>query len=149
MNAVAKEIKEYWDRQSQHFSWDAETLDFVSQTLSKDEQDVLLKGRAWCHADGGELWDEYLFAVTKAFNRHNDIICHYTTVDDDGSIIISKRSSITELGIKVSTLVNCNRNGVYHIGDIEKTQLPRLTLESIANVTAAIIVYNREHGEGE
>ena len=37
MNSVAKEIKDYWMRQSASFSWDAETLDLVSKSLNPEE----------------------------------------------------------------------------------------------------------------
>lgn len=145
MNRIAKEIRDYWDDQLPCFQWDSEILDLVSRTLTPEETEVLTKGRDACQAAEGKTWEQYLFTITKAFNRHNDIVCHYTTVGPGETLLCTSRSSITELNINISTLVNCNRNCVYHINDIEKTMLPRLTLESIADVTAAIIVYNAIH----
>ena len=145
MNSVAKEIKDYWMRQSASFSWDAETLDLVSKSLNPEEVAVLEKGRDKCFAEGGEAKERYIFVVNKAFNRHNDIICHYTEVSNDGSLRITERSSITELNIRVDTLINCNRNCVYHINEFETTLLPAMTLDAIADLTNAIVMYNEEH----
>lgn len=145
MNIVAKEIKDYWMRQSNSFQWDAETLDIVSKTLSPEEVAILEKGRDKCFAEGTATKERYIFVVNKAFNRHNDIICQYTTVGSDGTLHVTERSSITELDIRVSTLVNCNRNCVYHICDFEMSLLPQLTLESVADLSNAIVMYNYEH----
>lgn len=147
MNSVAKEIKDYWTKQSASFSWDAETLDLVAKSLSPEETEVLSKGRDACFAEDGVVKERYLFAVNKAFNRHNDIICGYTGVADDGSLLVTERSSITELNIRIGTLINCNRNCVYHIRDFETTILPSMTLDAIANLTNAILEYNMTHSD--
>ena len=147
MNTVAKEIKDYWMRQSASFSWDAETLDLVSKTLDPEEIALLEQGRDACFAVGGETKERYIFAVNKAFNRHNDIISHYTEVDENNKLHVTARSSITELDIRVSTLINCNRNCIYHICDFETTLLPSMTLDAIADLTNAIVMYNYTHAD--
>ena len=145
MNSVAKEIKEYWSRKSRNFQFDSETLDIVSKTMTPDEEELLHSGEDLCRSIGGDTWDKYLFTVNKSFNRHNDIVCRYTTVSPDGQLFITNHSSITELPIKVGTLAACNKNCIYHICDFEKDLLQSLSLAAIADLTSAIVVYNSEH----
>lgn len=149
MDSISKEIKDYWYQQSPYFLWDAETLKETVDTLTDLERDVLsfgwdaLKNRPDTDSDRSL----YLFTVHKAFNRHNDIICQNTMVVD-GEIICTAKSSITELDISPATLIECNKNAFYHVEDIEKEQLPFLSLDAIADVTAAIILYNAQHSLG-
>ena len=100
---------------------------------SHDE--ILLNGDSSTDEDQHE---EFIFVVTKVFNRHNDI-CSGVTEVKDGDVIISENSSITELNIELKTLRDCNRNAVYHISDISKEILPALSFEAIADVTGAVI----------
>ena len=87
--------------------------------------------------------EDFLFMLNKAFNRHNDVCSGYTTVikDETGHycVELTGQSSITELNIELSTLINCNRNCVYRINDITKEALPSLQFEAIADLTGAII----------
>lgn len=144
MNQIAKEIKDYWHTQSPYLSFDAEILDAIVGTLSEDETLILQRGKKACYDAGETEWNTYLFAVNKAFNRHNDVICGYTVVED-GDVICSEKSSITELDISPTTLKNCNKNYIYHVNDIEKDILPSLSLDAIADLTAAIVEYNAIH----
>lgn len=144
MNQIAKEIRDYWNTLSPYFTFDVETLDSLVPTLTKDETLILQKGYDACCKEAGIDKDTYLYAVHKAFNRHNDIICGYTIIED-GTVICSEKSSITELDISIETLRNCNKNCIYHVCDVEKTILPTLTLDAIADLTAAIIEYNAIH----
>lgn len=142
MNRIAKEIKEYWFKQSPYFILDSEVLDKVSRSLSADETLILEKGFDACTDAVSK--EAYTFAVHKAFNRHNDIITGSTVIDGD-EILCSEKSSITELEISIGTLVDCNRHCIYHVEDVEKELLPGLSLEAIADLTAAIICYNAKH----
>lgn len=145
MNKIAKEIRDYWNEQSPYFTFDVETLDAIVPTLSEDETLILQKGRECCLKGDNQLnKDSYLYAVHKAFNRHNDVICGYTVLEGS-SVICSEKSSITELDISIDTLRNCNKNCLYHVSDVEKEILPSLTLDAIADLTAAIISYNATH----
>lgn len=145
MKANAKEIKDYWGRQSPNYQWDAETLDFVVDTLSDAEREVLNMGYDVCKKCGDTTWETYILTVSKAFNRHNDLLCRYTTADENGNLTTSLNSSITELDINVRTLTNCNRAYIYHINDFSKSLLPKLPLETIADLTTALVKYNATH----
>ena len=123
---------------------DTDTLEIVINSLTPDERNTLLLGDSLSNPN---VHEAYMFVVKKCFNRHNDICSRRTVIQDDGTIRVSKRSAITELDISYKTLVNCNNNCFFRIEDINKSILPSLTLESIADVTAAIIAYDAEIGE--
>ena len=144
MNKLNKEVMEYWHRRNACYIFDPETLDLAVSTLTEEEKLILGKGVDTCKLDP-DLRSRFMFVANKAFNRHNDIISGYTILEDD-EISCTEKSSITELQISPETLVDCNRNCIYHIADVEKTILPSLSLEAIADLTAAIILYNTEHG---
>lgn len=143
MNRIATEIKNYWLDQNQYFRLDSETLETVVDSLSEDDKLILGKGKEVCFKDPTDK-EMYLFAVNKAFNRHNDIIAGNTVIEN-GEVICSEKSSITELDISAETLWHCNRHCIYHVEDIEKDILPTLSFEAIADLTAAIISYNAIH----
>lgn len=134
MNKIARLVKEYWDKKSQYFSWDPETLDTVVSTLTDEEVETI----------GSSGPEAKSFVMRKIFNRHNDLITGGTVLTEDG-ILCSEKACITELNIRVETLDDCNKHCIYHIEDIEKEILPGLSLESIADLTAAIIEYNQQH----
>jgi len=143
MNSIAKEIKNYWFEQSPYFMLDSEVLETITKTLSKDETLLLSRGFEDCCKDEKSKL-AYIFTVNKAFNRHNDIITGATIIEDE-TILCSEKSSITELDITLETLKDCNKHCIYHVEDVEKDLLPGLSLEAIADLTAAIISYNSEH----
>lgn len=145
MNSISKEIKDYWYQQSPYFSWDSEVLNGVVDSLTETERDILKQGWEAVKSSGDAVLEEtYLFTVHKAFNRHNDIICGYSYAEG-GEVICTAKSSITELDISPTTLRECNKNAFYHVNDIEKKLLPTLSFEAIADVTAAILLYNEQH----
>lgn len=141
MNKVAKEVRDYWLSQNGYFQLDSEILGLTVESLSEAEKMILGKGKDACRAADDRTWQEYLFVVNKAFNRHNDLITGATTIDGT-DLIITKKSSISELDISLNTLITCNRACIYHIEDVDKKLLPKLSFEAIADVTAAIIEYN-------
>lgn len=139
MNKIAKEIRDYWSRQSQYFMWDSEVLDAIIPTLPQSDIDALTND-----PDGKS--EQYWIAVNRAFNRHNDVICGYTTIREDGALC-SAKSAITELDVSYATIRECNKHGVYHIKDIEDDIPDGLSLDAAAELTAAIISYNEKHSE--
>lgn len=145
MNKIAKEIKDYWFEQSHYFMLDTEVLDAIIPTLSTDETLILNKGRDACFKSSELEKAAYQYAVSKAFNRHNDVISGYTVIDGD-AVLCSEKSSITELDISIETLISCNKHCIYHVCDVEKDILPSLPFEAIADLTGAIISYNEVHG---
>lgn len=130
MKLEVKNVKDYWTAQSSNFQLDSEILSDCVSALTDAECAVLTTGDATDEA--------FVFLVNKVFNRHNDV-CNGVTVISDGAVEISSESSITELEISLDTLINCNRNCIYHIADVNKEILPALTFEAIAELTAAII----------
>lgn len=145
MNKIAKEIKDYWFEQSPYFRLDTDVLDSIIPTLSTDETLILNRGKDVCLKSSALDRGAYLYAVNKAFNRHNDIISGYTVIEDN-SVLCSEKSSITELDISIETLISCNKHCIYHVCDVEKEMLPSLPFETIADLTGAIISYNEVHG---
>ena len=148
MNKHAKIVKDYWMQKSNLFQFDSEVLDACVQTLTPDERGVLLLGDSKTDKFQHE---DFVFVVTKVFNRHTDV-CDKKTfikIDDDGdmSYVITPRASITELNIDLATLENCNKHFIYHIDDARKEALPALDLQAIAELTRAIIEYNYEVAE--
>ena len=144
MNKIAREVRSYWFSQSPYLMWDPITLDNVIKTLSPHEMELLDKGVEDC--DYTEM-DDYTFTMNRVFNRHNDIICGWTTIED-GKVVCTEKSSITELDISLSVLKDCNRHCVYHVADVEDT-MPGFSFESAVELTAAIIKYNQTHSDLE
>lgn len=135
MRKEVKVVRDYWATISPLFNLDTEVLVMSVDSLETVEREILLNGDSTTDED---QHDEFIFVVTKVFNRHNDI-CSGVTEVKDGDVIISENSSITELNIELKTLRDCNRNAVYHISDISKEILPALSFEAIADVTGAVI----------
>lgn len=141
MSKITKEIKDYWKKQSPYLSFDVDILDRVINTLSDEERKILTNG----DSDVKEEHDRYLFAVTRAFNRHNDFVCGYSDVADNGDIICSEKSSISELDIDYKTLVTCNRSAIYKVADMQTELLPSMTFEASVELTAAVLKYHAQH----
>jgi hypothetical protein len=144
MNKIAQEIRNYWFTQSPFFILEPDVLDKVVQSLTDEEKKTILTGDEGKPTGDQASQDAYLFAVHKAFNRHNDIITGATTVNN-GTVLCTEKACITELDISAETLKDCNKHCIYHICDVEKDILPGLSLEAIADLTAAIISYNETH----
>ncbi len=144
MKKNVKEVYDYWTSKRYNFSFDSEILDACVNNLTPRELAVLDRGRETCE-DSEALKEEFTYLMYKVFNRHNDIASRYSYIDEDGELVISERSSITELDISLETMKNCNQSCVYHIVDIQKETLPSLTFEAIAEVTAAILTFKKEH----
>lgn len=144
MKKNVKEVYDYWTSKRYNFVFDSELLDACVNNLSAHETSILEKGKFACE-ESEALGEEFEFLMYKIFNRHNDIACRYSSIDGNGELVISEKSSITELDISLETMRNCNESCVYHIDDIQKDILPSLTFEAIAEVTAAILTFNEEH----
>ena len=137
MSKFEKVVRDYWSEQSNFFTLDPEVLNVCIDSLSDEERNLLVKDNR--NQSEEELFE---FLQKKIFNRHNDICDGSTTVNDDGTIVVSSRSSITELDITLSTLNACNKGCIYHICDIEKSILPSMSFETIADLSSAIIIFN-------
>lgn len=141
MRKEVKVVRDYWTNLSPAFSIDPIVLNESVDTLETVEREILLNGDS---DTDKEQHEEFLFVVNKVFNRHNDICSGASGVDADGGFVCTTKSSITELNISFSTLVDCNRNAIYHINDVSKEALPTLSFEAIADVTAALIAMEGE-----
>ena len=80
--------------------------------------------------------------MNKAFNRHNDICKKNTLIGANEELILTDKSSLSELNIGIETLMECNQAGMYTIQDFSKANLVTLTLDTIHELTGAIIIYN-------
>lgn len=148
MRKNAREVREYWSAKRYNFILDAELLDTAVSCLTPEELKVLDTGRDRCmESEALSEWHTYL--MYKVFNRHNDLACGYSRIDTDGELVITENSSITELDISLATMRNCNESLIYRICDIAKEALPSLTFEAIAEVTAAVLAFNKEHSDAD
>lgn len=139
MNKLVRAVKDFALREVGGVLLDTDVLTTCISTLTPAERETLELGDSTFNKDQHE---SYMFMLWKVFNRHNDICNRSSRVISDRDIEISSKSSITELDISYSTLVNCNDNCVFRICDIQKDLLPTLTFDTIADVTAAIITFN-------
>lgn len=145
MNTKIKAVRDYWKAKNELFSLDTEVLTACVETLTEAEDTILVK-----YIEDGIVTDDLLFLMHKVFNRHNDVCCGVTVIEEDNEVVISDSSSITELDITLATMKDCNKHYIYHILDITKEMLPTITLEAIADVTAAVLRYNASIGrQGE
>ena len=143
MKKAAQEFFDYWSGKRYNYTFDSEILDICVTNLSPHELKIAEMGWEEC-IESEALNTQFVFIMNKLFNRHNDIASRYTRIED-GELVITERSSITELDISMSTLKNCNASCVFHINDVEKEILPSLTFESIAELTNAILTFKEEN----
>lgn len=146
MQKLIKEVRDFMSKEYYGLEFDTDVLTISINTLLPVEREILENGDSDANK---EQHESYMFMVNKVFNRHNDLCSRRSIQLDDETIEITDRSSITELDITYATLVNCNHSDIFHIQDIQKEILSTLTLEAIADVTAAIIIFNAEHVEKE
>lgn len=143
MKKTVKEFYDYWNGKRLNFVFDSEILDVCVTHLLPHELKIVELGWEEC-VESEALNVQFTFLMNKIFNRHNDIASRYTRVEND-ELVITPRSSITELDISMSTYKNCNASCIYHIEDVQKDILPSLTFESIAELTGAILTFQKEH----
>lgn len=140
MNLYAKAVKDYYHSQSPLYEFNSEVLNDVISSM--DEKELKVLDPLVESLDAAEDIN-VLFVATKIFNRHNDLWSGATKIDDNGDIIISDDSSISELDIEPLTLIDCNRNCIYKIRDVEAQYLPVLPLEAIADLTGEIVKFQQ------
>lgn len=137
MNAKTKAVRDYWKNKNELFRIDTEILTACVGTITTEEDATLEK-----YVRNGEVNDAVILLMHKLFNRHNDVSCGITVINEDNSVTISDASCLTELDITLDTLKDCNKHYMYHIDDITKDMLTTITFETIAEVTAAVLRYN-------
>lgn len=137
MKKEIKVVRDYWKSQHDAFCLDTDVLTLSVETLTAEEQATLEQ-----YAKDEVMTDAVTFLMHKVFNRHNDICCGVTVINENNDVCLTVASSITELNIQLETLKDCNKHYIYHVQDITKEILPTLTLEAIADVTAAVLYYN-------
>ena len=142
MNKVAKAVQNYWARISPMLQWDSEVLSQCISVLSPEEVCILESD------PGGVDADLYKLTMQRVFNRHNDICCGNTSICDN-KLICTAKSSITELDIGYDVAKVCTKAAIYKIEDIEKPLLIGMTFEVIAELTAAIVIFNSKYIEDE
>ena len=137
MKPTVKLVNDYWKRQYPLVNLDSVTLAECVAALTLEETGELVCWNGVTDPDA-----ELLFILYKVFNRHNDVCAGATEIVKDKGVYvveISSQSSISELGISLSTLKSCNKACIYHIEDIDKTILPTLSFDAIADLTGAIL----------
>lgn len=139
MNKYAKAVKDYFQKQSPLYRFDSEILELSVNTMSDTERALLA---STIDDPDVETDPVVMFALYKAFNRHNDLYSHATVIDGN-DIIISDNTSITELNISPQTFIDCSKNCIYKIKDVEAQYLPVLPLESIADLTNEIVLFQQ------
>lgn len=143
MNKIAKEVREFWAKESPYFQYDVEILDMVADSLPAVDKWVILQGYESA-SQMPEIKESYILACHKVFDRHNDIVCGHSHLTPNG-VVLTKESSITELTLNLSTLQECKRKAVYRISDFNKDVMATMSLKSIATFTTALVKFNEEN----
>lgn len=138
MKAITMKVRDYFLGKSNLLSLDSVQLERAVESLSKEEYAILENGTD----DSDPAYD---FVLHKVFYRHNDFVAGCSDLDDNGNMICSARSCITELDISAETYRACYDAGYVHIEDIDKEDFPGFAFEIIADLTAAIIRFECEH----
>lgn len=135
MKTVCKKVRDYFNQKSNLLNIDAQALQKAVNSLSYVEQQLIE------HSDIEHLTAMEDFIFHKAFYRQNDICAGCTDFDDEGNIILSAQSAITELEITLETYQELHELGCIEIDDVKKDEFPQLSLESLADLTAAILKF--------
>lgn len=142
MNALAKSVRDYWCAGFRRTILDPEVLQICIDNLEPYEIDLLEKGVAVC-AESDALKESFDFLLKKIRNRHNDISSRCTLVDeDDGTLLFSNSTCVSELQIHPDTYDECVEHSLTRIRDITKEALVLLSFNAIADVTAALVLWN-------
>ena len=138
MKAITMKVRDYFLGKSNLLNIDSEMLEKAIESLTEEEYAIL-------SSNDDPAYKPYDFILHKVFYRHNDLCAGHSDVDEDGSIICSAQSGVTELGISMETYEACYAAGYLHIEDIDKEDFSDFSFEVIADLTAAIIKFEAEH----
>ena len=148
MQKVVKEIYDYWTTGRNKYIMDTDILIKLGTTLTDAEINILHKGQEVCMSSDS-LRESYLLIQNRMFYRHNDYACGYTTIDEDGTVRATADSSITELSINLSSIEECNKNQIFKIKDVDRSRFATLSLETIADVAGAMLIFNINEKDDE
>ena len=116
MRLSAKEVMSIWQERMELFPWDEELLDTVIATF------------------------DYPPSIDSILYRTADVLSGASTINEDGVLYISAKSSITELDISPSLYSTCTKAGIITIEDINKDRCQQvLSIEDYAALTAAML----------
>ena len=135
MNAVVKKVRDYFTEKSNLLMIDSEQLERAVDSLKPEEYAIL-------QSNDDPDYGPYDFVLHKVFYRHNDFVAGVSDLDEDGNIMCSALSAITELDISYDTYQACYDEGYIHIEDIDKDDFPSFSFEVIADLTSAIIEFS-------
>ena len=141
MDSYANAVKDYFQTQSPLYRFDDDVLNTVIESM--DVAELCMLNPLTVSLDAAEDI-HVLFVATKIFNRHNDVLSGATHIVGD-DIIISDDSSISELHIEPITLIECNRNCIYKVKDIDAKYLPVLPMEAYFELLNEIILFKVGH----
>lgn len=133
MTRLATAVRDYWRGVSSLITLEPTVLQEAIDALEIYEKKLLDSHRK----------DSREFMMHKVFNRHNDI-CDGNTVVEFCDAIITTRSAISELDISLSTLLDCNKNGIYKIEDLTSESIKKLRPDSMREVDEALRKYAEE-----
>lgn len=138
MKAITMKVRDYFLGKSNLLNIDSEMLEKAIESLTDEEYAIL-------NSNDDPAYKPYNFILHKVFYRHNDLCAGHSDIDDDGEIICSAQSGVTELDISMETYEACYAAGYLHIEDIDKEDFSGFSFEVIADLTAAIIKFEAVH----
>lgn len=138
MKAITMKVRDYFLSKSNLLNIDSVMLEKAIESLSEEDYAVL-------NSNDDPEFKPYNFVLHKVFYRHNDLCAGHSDIDDDGTIICSAQSGVTELDISMDTYDACYAAGYLHIEDIDKEDFSGFSFEVIADLTAAIIKFEATH----
>lgn len=144
MNDLARSVRDYWCSGRKRTVLDPVVLQTCIDNLEPYERQLLEKGVAVC-AESDSLRESFDFLLIKIRNRHYDISSQCTIVDEDGHITYTDRSCVSELEIHPNTYGELVEHSLTRIRDVTKEALVLLSLDAIADVTAALVLWYTSH----
>lgn len=82
---------------------------------------------------------------TKTLNRYWDAKNGYTSMDDDGILVITEDSSFLEIPVSLNTYTELSQLGAYSIKDMrEKVTANILTSDTLLDISAAVIKFEAD-----
>lgn len=116
-------------------------MEMIYNSLTREEQAAFDNETDW--TDEQEASRYLIF--NKAINRFWDARAGYTTLDDEGILHITPKSSFLELNVNLNTFTELTQKGVYSIEELQKyVSDDYLSVAALEDVSAAILVFHAD-----
>ena len=116
-------------------------MEMIYNSLTEEEQKAFDSEVDWTDAQEAS---RYLI-FNKAINRFWDARAGYTTLDEDGVLHITPKSSFLELDVNLNTFTELTQKGVYSIEELQRyVSEDYLSVTALEDVSAAILVFHKD-----